>query len=122
MPIARCSGCHTLRENLLQDEVSSSTNLVTLGLQEPGLLQGMILLPLGLCADYYTNKQSTYKKDPSQEFQGKRSTVQPDFKKFCPPGCLGFTLQRFIQGLLKRLRSFPGLRQRCPFGLQLAVF
>src|SRR5438034_11562238 len=87
-------------------------NLVTLGLQEPGLLQGMILLPLGLCANYYTNKQSTYKKDPSQEFQGKRSTIQPDFKKFGPLGHLGFTLQRFIQGLLKRLRSFSSLRQR----------
>ena len=91
-------------------------NLVTLGLQELGLLQVMIPLPLGLCTDYYTNKQSTYNTDPSQELQGKRSTIQLDFKKFGPSGRLGFTLQRFIQGLLKRLRSFSSLGQRRPFG------
>src|SRR6266498_5040878 len=66
LPIARCSGFHTLRENLLQDEVSGSTNLVTLGLQELGLLQVMIPLPLGLCTDHYTNKQLAHNADPSQ--------------------------------------------------------
>src|SRR6266498_5993239 len=65
LPIAWCSGFHTLRENLLQDEVGGSMNLVTLGLQELGLLQVMIPLPLGLCTDYYANKQSAYNTDPS---------------------------------------------------------
>ena len=54
LPIARRPGLHALRENLLQDKVGCSTNLIPLDLQESNLLQVIIPLPLGLCTDYYT--------------------------------------------------------------------
>src|SRR5437016_12354968 len=93
------------------------TTLFRSGLQKLDLLQVIISLPLGLCTDYYTTSDQHTGKT-KQEAQGKINTVQLDFKKFGPSGRLGFTLQQLIQSLLKRFRSFSGLGQRRPFGLQ----
>src|SRR5438552_19088623 len=38
LPISWCPGLHALRKNLLQNKVGCSTNLISLGLQEPDLL------------------------------------------------------------------------------------
>src|SRR6266540_415871 len=71
LPIARCPGLHALRENLPQDKVGCSTNLVSLGLQELDLLQVIIPPPLGLCTDYYTTSDQHAGKTHHKKFKAR---------------------------------------------------
>ena len=74
LPIARRLGLHALREDLLQDKIGCSAQLISLGLQEMDLLQIVIPLPLGSFTDSCaTSNQHTGKTQ--QEAQGKRNTI-----------------------------------------------